>query len=346
MKSVWLGRLLPTLQFLLLVPGFASAAHTDIVVFDNGDRLTGEVKSLQRGKLNFKTEATGTIAIEWENVALLSSNENLQVEMSSGALYWGALQEAENARELVVLTDEGPVALQGDLVVGIQQIDQRDWRDWDVDVSAGYNFTSGNSISQLNIGVDAARHTAYRIISASYSAIVSDSSDNDQSESQDLSMSWTKLRPNHWLTTGTLAFSKNSQLGLNLRSSLGAGIGRILTKTNHSRFVLGGGLKVSEENSVDVEGNTTSLEAYGKLMWDWFQYDSPEWDISTDFELIPSLTERGRVRYEFDTTIKWEIVRDFFWTIELYDNFDNQSQSADATRHDYGIITSITYDLK
>ena len=346
MKSAWLRRLLPTLQFLVLFPGLASATYTDILIFDNGDRLTGEVKSLQRGKLSFKTEATGTIDIEWENVAFLSSNQHLQTETGDGALYLGALQRAESSGELVVLTDKGPVELESDLVVKINPIDQKNWRDWDVDVAFGYNFTSANNITQSNIGLDAKRRTAVRVISASYSAIISNSSDSESSESQDLTTSWTKLRANHWTNTGTLAFSQNTQLGLNLRASLGFGIGKILVDTNRSSFLLGGGLKVSEENSIEVVENTTSLEAYGKLQWDWFQYDSPEWDLSTEFELIPSLTEQGRVRYEFSTDIKWEIFKDFYWSIEVYDNFDNQPQSEDAANHDYGVITSISYDLK
>ena len=346
MKSAWLRRLLPTFHFLVLLPGFAFAAHTDVIIFDNGDKLTGEVKTLQRGKLNFKTEATGTISIEWENVAFLSSNQNLQVETSDGEIYLGALQESDNARELIVLTDSGPVALDDDRVVDINPVDQKDWRDWDVDVSAGYNFTSASNVTQGNLGIDAKRRTTVRVLSLSYSAIVSDSSDNEPSESQDLTLSWTKLRQNHWTNTGTLAFSQNTQLGLNLRSSIGWGIGKILVDTNHSGFAMGAGLKVSEEDNIDVAEDTTSLEAYGKLEWDWFHYDSPEWDLSTEFELIPSLTEQGRVRYEFDTTVKWEIFKDFYWSIELYDNFDNQSKSEGAAEHDYGVITSISYDLK
>ncbi len=48
---------------LLLFAGIAYA-NTDVVIFKNGDRLTGEVKSLERGRLRFKTEATDTIGIE------------------------------------------------------------------------------------------------------------------------------------------------------------------------------------------------------------------------------------------------------------------------------------------
>lgn len=39
-------------------------ANTGVVYFENGDRLTGEVKSLEKGLLRFKTDATGTIEIE------------------------------------------------------------------------------------------------------------------------------------------------------------------------------------------------------------------------------------------------------------------------------------------
>ncbi len=54
------------------------APKTDVVIFNNGDRLTGEVKSLERGRLRFKTDATDTISIEWGDVAYLSSDQNIQ----------------------------------------------------------------------------------------------------------------------------------------------------------------------------------------------------------------------------------------------------------------------------
>ena len=62
----------------------AAADKTDVVLIVNGDRLTGEVKSLERGRLRFKTAATDTISIEWDDVASLRSNQNIQVETEDG----------------------------------------------------------------------------------------------------------------------------------------------------------------------------------------------------------------------------------------------------------------------
>ena len=51
-----------------------ASASTDVIYFHNGDRLTGKIKSLERGKFRFKTDATGTISIEWDDIAYLNSD--------------------------------------------------------------------------------------------------------------------------------------------------------------------------------------------------------------------------------------------------------------------------------
>jgi hypothetical protein len=48
----------------------------DIVEFGADNRLIGEVRGLERGKLSFNTGSTGTIAIEWEDVTRIVSAES------------------------------------------------------------------------------------------------------------------------------------------------------------------------------------------------------------------------------------------------------------------------------
>jgi hypothetical protein len=153
------------------------------------------------------------------------------------------------------------------------------------------------------------------------------------------------LRANRWLTSGNLTFDQNDELNLNLRTSLGGGGGRILTQTDHSFFVLEGGLKVTRENLVGETEDVDSLESYGKFQWDWYRFDAPELDWSMDLEIIPSITEKGRVRAETSVKLKWEIFNDLNWQFEVYDSFDNRPQTEGAANNDYGIITSLAYDF-
>ena len=105
--------------FLWAFPANAKA-KTDIVTFRNGDKLTGELKSLNRGQLNLNTDATGTIGIEWDKVSSVVSEQRIQVEMSSGARYFGNLARAEIDSQIVIATDDGPQTLDVGQVIAMK----------------------------------------------------------------------------------------------------------------------------------------------------------------------------------------------------------------------------------
>jgi hypothetical protein len=74
----------PLLFLVLASVAALGAPKTDIVVFHNGYRLTGEVKGLDRGQLSFKTDAAGTVSIEWARLVSVDSRQILQVGLTSG----------------------------------------------------------------------------------------------------------------------------------------------------------------------------------------------------------------------------------------------------------------------
>lgn len=123
-----------------------AAPKTDIVVFGNGDRLTGEVKSLERGRLRFKTDATDTISIEWDDVAYLSSDQNIQIETTEGIRYLGSIRRADTAFVTIMDTRSGPVELASSSVVLMTPIEERGVSRLDGDVTAGYSFAQASDV--------------------------------------------------------------------------------------------------------------------------------------------------------------------------------------------------------
>jgi hypothetical protein len=331
-------------MMLMLISGIAHA-DTDVIVFENGDRLTGEIKSMERGQLRFETDATGTIDIQWGKVAFVSSDQDIQVEVVSGVRYFGHVKMKEDQFVVVVETGDGQIELDNNKIVTMNPIDQTGLRDIDIDVAAGYNFTKASDVQQFNFAINADYRTRERIISASFSSLFSDSDSNEASQRQILGLNYTRLRSNRWLNDGSLRFEQNDELDLNLRTSLGSGIGRIIRQSDQALIVVRTGLQITREDFVDQPDDVDSLEYYlsGKL--DWFRYDTPELDWSTNLEVIPSLTESGRVRVEFDTNLKWEIIGDLFWGLEFYSSYDSQPQSDTGSNSDHGVITSVSYDF-
>lgn len=330
---------------VLLNTPVMAADKTDVVEFGNGNRMVGEVKALSRGKLSFKTDATGTISIDWDEVHFLSIDEEIQVEVQDGTRYFGRLTRADEDGFLVVQTAAGPVELLGQTVIGMNSIDEHGFRGVDLSVSGGYNFTKASNVTQFNVGVNASYRTRKRIITGDLASVISDSSNNDVSQRQALTFNYTRLRSNRWLNDGGISFDRNDELGLNLRTSLSAGGGRIMTQSNSSSFMLKAGLKATRENNVDSSEDIDSIESYGMLIWEWFRFDTPELDWSTSLEIIPSLTESGRVRGEFDATLSWEVIGDLYWQLSFYDSYDSQPQSETTPTNDYGVTTSLSYDF-
>lgn len=339
---------------LLLFAGVAYA-NTDVVIFKNGDRLTGEVKSLERGRLRFKTEATDTISIEWDEVAYLSSDQNIQVETILGARYLGHLGRSEDKFILNVETPSGPIELNNIQVVLMTPIEEKGVNRLDADITVGYNFAKANEVEQLNVGLDLKFRTETRIFSLKLDSILTDSQDNDANQRQSLDLDYTRLLRDRWLLGGNISLTRNDELGIDLRTSVGGNGGRIVSQSDHSSLILKGGLMFTREDLADSTVDQDTIEATGTLIWDWFRFDSPELDLSTTLQVIPNLTDTGRVRGELDIKLKWEMIEDLFWELSYYHSYDNRPPepvgsepgigATENTNNDYGIITSIGYNF-
>ena len=106
-----------------------------------------------------------------------------------------------------------------------------------------------------------------------------------------------------------------------------------------------GALLLSHEEIADGGSTEDSIEGQASLEMEWFRYDEPELDFSTKLDVIPNLSDFGRVRAGLDVSLKWEIVSDLFWELTFYNSFDSDPPAVDAEKNDYGIITSVGWDF-
>ena len=62
--------------------------RTDVVTLLNGDRITGEIVELNRGRLELKTDDAGTIEIEWDNIARIRPCASSRSKPRMGGACW------------------------------------------------------------------------------------------------------------------------------------------------------------------------------------------------------------------------------------------------------------------
>jgi hypothetical protein len=133
----------------------ALAEKSDVVVFDTGTRMIGEVKALERGKLRFKTEATDTIEIEWEHVDTVTTGQTLEVELQRGLIFYGSLEAAAQPGMIKVVGPAATTELDMNRVVRITPIKATFWKRLDGSFSLGFSYTKASDIAQFSFNGDA-----------------------------------------------------------------------------------------------------------------------------------------------------------------------------------------------
>jgi hypothetical protein len=312
----------------------------------NGDRLTGELKSLDRGLLSFEINAATTnVQIEWDEVRSLTSTQNLEIRLDTGERYFGGLAGPAPEASVTIAAENGPLVLPMSRVVYVTPIEDTFRERLSGDISAGYNFTEASDVAQLNLGLSVAYEGAIRIVEGSIDTLNTDSGDGDSFNRSDVYLRHTRLLRDRWVAGQLAVFERNESLGIDLRSSLGGGAGRTLRETNDRFLGLFGGAVFSEERITGSSAQENSVEGLFVVSAQWFRYDEPELDVTTRFSLLPSLSESGRVRTSLDVDFRWGIVEDLYWSFSLYHTSDSDPPTAEASKRDFGIVTSLGWEF-
>ena len=341
-------RLRPSLGLLcvvalgLITPALARP-KSDVVVLTNGDRLTGEIKSMDRGKLRLKTESLATVEIEWDNIQSISSDEVFQLETNDGTNYVGTIERGTTPSTIRVVSEQSTDEIELAFIVRVRSVEKGFWKRLDGSLSSGYNYTQSSAVSTFTFDADVRSRTPRWERQASLSAYVTQQESGGTSR-DDLTFQTLRLYKERWFSLFLGAFQRNDELGIDLRTLAAAGAGRHVVQTNHAELTLAGGLSANNEQ-VNGESGETSVEGLGMVSWSVFRYDRPETDLTMSFFAFPSITVSGRVRGEFDVTLKREIFKDFYWSLSGYESYDSKPASDEAHTNDWGVANSFGWSF-
>jgi len=322
-------------------PRVSSATKTDILVLRNGDRITGEVKGLNRGKLEYSTDDAGTIFIEWVKVARLTSKASFDAEDSRGNRYFGRLAPSGRDDRLVFegeRTDTVAVAK----VIGFTPVNATFIERLSAYLDVGFSLAKANQATTFSLagmgdyrGPTMGGQLSYDTYAQGQETVPTTTRNTVRS-----SVSWF-FQP-RWSAVGIAQFEQNDELNLDHRFTLGAAANRVIRHTNTNELGLGIGLAGTQERFRSSSGVTenSSLEGLVAANWDVFHFDSPKLDFSTSLGTFPSFTQWKRVRGQANFRLSYELVKDFNTGIRFTDTFDSRPPEG-ATKNDYTLELTI-----
>ena len=314
--------------------------RTDIVTLANGDRITGEVVGLERGRLEFKTDDAGTLYIEWDKLLSVVTTRLVEAVTSDGRRFIGSLGRAPD-RTLGVVGTDGVASVPMSEVALIRTIGGSFWHKLDGSIDAGYSYTRSSGVAQLNLNSD----TVYRQPASStrLSASITVTQKNDDSGRDDrgtLEASYLRYPWQHVFIAAVARFETNESLGLRLRSQVGAAVGPRLVNTSRAQLAFGAGLVFNDERGLDVEP-TQNVEGLLVFRTSFYTYDRPKTNLDINLQYYPSLSDTGRQRLQLDAGVKREFFKDLILAFNLYNTYDNRPPNPTANTNDVGIVVSI-----
>ena len=343
-----MGLFFTILLQLMSVPALGRD-KTDVIILKNGDHVTGEIKSLARGKLSLSTDSMGTVAIEWEDVERVTSQWVFEVETETGLRTFGSLAPAAGPKTMEIIGEGSRNTLNQTSVVRLTQIEAGFWARLEGYMDLGFNFARANRATQWTFGSEVKSRNEIRQLKSTFSSYFDARKEVESTTRNVFTFDWTRFFSGRWLVTGLTSFTQNQELNLDLRSSFGGDLGRHVIQNNRSLLTVRAGAIFSKEQFAPTEfepmgENRNNIEATGTLAWELFSFQDPEIDIITTLTVLPSLSNWGRIRADFDTRIQFELFKDFSWSATLFDNYDSRPPEGNET-NDFGITTSVGWSF-
>jgi putative salt-induced outer membrane protein YdiY len=329
------------LLLLLFTSPLFAKRKDDVVVMQNGDRFTGEIKELVRGELLFKSDyMIDSVHLDWKRVQRLESKDTFIVTLQSGARVAGKIAQAGGAagEEFRIVAEDGTVQVQSPEVIAIQQHEVSFWNQLTGSVDYGFNYSSGNNSINSSLGANVAYHGAKNSVYLGSTSQFDSQSQTSNTNRFTFDSRYGRQLTERWIAAGIFTLLKSNQQQLDLRSSYGGAIGRKLLQTERTSLLLLGGGAYSHERYFNQPAPANNAETIVGLVFSTFRFKTV--DLNSQTLVFPSISDPGRVRLSSQSNLQIEFFRNFIWSFQLYENFDSHPPVV-APRNDLGVNTGV-----
>ena len=349
-----------TVLLYLLLATTAYAAKTDVVVLINGNAVTGEIKKLDFGSLRYSTDSMGTVSIDWEDVVNVTSNQDLQIELTDGTRYFGKLLVPDDRFYVRIKTPSQEYYFPAQDIVRMTPIEGADkfWQRIDGSFSLGSRVEKASQVSTADLDADLSYRTRKYLVGLKVNSSLTQVPDvADAGESKvttarnNVEVNYQRFRPNRWFTDWFTRWESNDEQFVDSRVSLGGAIGRYIVQTNKNQFSLTAGLQATQTGFLADPGipgsepDPTTREAEGRIEIRYLRRNLiPESSITFTSKIYPLLDDISLYRAETGLSFQREFFEDFFLDLSWNHSYDSApSQGAESS--DYTFTTSVGYSF-
>jgi hypothetical protein len=336
---------------VIAIPLFARE-KADILVMNNGDRLTGEIKGLNSGTLSVNLDyISGTSSVDWSKIDHLESKQLFLVKTQDGSVYTGTLRTVQSSgkRPIRIEISESPnegVVLDHSKIIRITETSASFWQRFNGQINSGISYSKGNQATQYNIAASVEYPRERWVAAANYNSTLASSTGATVSTRNTLDLyAGRLLRWDNWFYAGVTDFLQSSTQEIDLQTNLGGGVGRYLKNTNRANIWVLGGLawqNTRYSQSLGEQGTQNVAAALIAGQAKFFVFNKT--NLTMSGYAFPALSEPGRVYVNTSVTYYVKLFGGLNWNVSFYGNWDNQPPQS-FPGSDYGASSGLGWSF-
>lgn len=326
-----------------------ATSRKDTVIMNNGDRFTGDVKSLSNGVLYVKTDYVDqNIGVDWGQVRSVESSAVYQITLVNGIHITGKIKRVSpgvaQGKDFVIESPGQTTNVGAAQVAEISSQKETFWRQLKGSIDAGYSYTSGNSQTTVNNDASANYATLNWTAGAAISTSFSGQAGASKTNRIDGTLTAERFLSHNSYLGLYNDYLHSSQQDLELRTTIGGGYGRYWIRTNTTALRWIAGVVYAQENFSTISGQPSDSNAEGLLGAAYDSYRFRVGEIHLQGALFPGMTDAGRVRFSTNNTLRIKLVNNFYFSLGFWDNFDSRPP-ATAKKNEFGASSSLGWSF-
>lgn len=334
LKSISRIRAVALLVVLLVATPLFARTKTDVLVMNNGDRLTCEIKGLDSGALHASFDyIAGTVSIDWAKINHIESTQSFIVKFEDGSVYTGTINTTENAaghRPMEIRVSETPeesVVVTQPQLVQFTQTSDTFWKRLNGNINSGTSYSKGNEAFQYQLSASVQYPRERWSAGAAFGSTLSSNTGTTAATRNSLTLDAQRsFRWNNWFYTGLVSFLQSSTQDIQLQSNFGGGVGRYLKNTNRARIAVYGGMAYQTTRYTQVFEEQAAAQNVATAMVGTnitvFKFDKTKLTVTAN--ALPAISELGRVYFNTNASYFWKLGHNITWNISFYGNWDNK----------------------
>lgn len=324
---------------------FDAKSQNDSIVFKNSNLIVGELKTMKQDVATVKTDFSDSdFKIKWDEITSIKTISEFLITLSAGDRFNGVLRSDGDKVLILDKNDNVLIETTFNNIVALELIKSEFWSRFEASVSVGYNFIKSDNQSQLSLRSNFSYKAKRWILSSNYNQIDTQRDDVSAVRRLESAVNFTYYLKKNWFALTELSFFTNTEQNIQLRTLGKLGIGKYILRNNKYYWGLQGGVLFNNETFLvsGSESNNNSVEGF--FGTEFNVYNVGDFSLLTRAVAYPSLTEKGRFRFDYGFDLKYDLPLNFYIKLGLTLNHDNQPVQT-TNKTDYVFQTTLGWDL-